>query len=43
MSFTSEVIQDDTPLKAVQLLRVNLIMDSLGALALVTGKPHDSQ
>lgn len=31
-----------TPLKAVQLLWVNLIMDSFAALALATEKPTDS-
>jgi Ca2+-transporting ATPase len=41
ISFLSAVILEDTPFKAVQLLWVNLIMDSLGALALATGKPHD--
>lgn len=30
------------PFKAVQLLWVNLIMDSLGALSLATGKPSDN-
>jgi Ca2+-transporting ATPase len=41
ISFLSAVFLEDTPFKAVQLLWVNLIMDSLGALALATGKPHD--
>jgi Ca2+-transporting ATPase len=41
ISFLSAVLLEHTPFKAVQLLRVNLIMDSLGALALATGKPHD--
>jgi Ca2+-transporting ATPase len=41
ISFLSAVILEDTPFKAVQLLWLNLIMDSLGALALATGKPHD--
>jgi magnesium-transporting ATPase (P-type) len=30
---------EDTPLTAIQLLWVNLIMDSLGALALATELP----
>jgi len=42
VSFISSVILRDTPFKAVQLLWVNLIMDSLGALALSTGKPNIS-
>jgi Ca2+-transporting ATPase len=42
VSFLSAVILHDTPFQAVQLLWVNLIMDSLGALALATGKPDDS-
>jgi Ca2+-transporting ATPase len=41
ISFLSAVFLEHTPFKAVQLLWVNLIMDSLGALALATGKPHD--
>jgi calcium-translocating P-type ATPase len=40
ISFVSAVVLRDTPFKAVQLLWVNMIMDSLGALALATGKPH---
>lgn len=40
ISILSAVILNDTPFKAVQLLWVNLIMDSLGALALATGRPH---
>lgn len=42
ISFVSAVLLEETPFKAVQLLWVNLIMDSLGALALATGKPHES-
>jgi magnesium-transporting ATPase (P-type) len=42
ISFMSAVILNDTPFRAVQLLWVNLIMDSLGALALSTGRPHPS-
>jgi Ca2+-transporting ATPase len=41
ISFTAAVVLHDTPFKAVQLLWVNLIMDSLGALALATGRPHE--
>jgi len=40
ISFVSAVFLHDTPFNAVQLLWVNLIMDSLGALALATGRPH---
>ena len=40
ISVLSSLISNDTPFKAVQLLWVNLIMDSLGALALATGRPH---
>ncbi|OHT10921.1 calcium-translocating P-type ATPase, PMCA-type family protein [Tritrichomonas foetus] len=42
ISLVSAVFLKDTPFQAVQLLWVNLIMDSLGALSLATGKPHDS-
>jgi Ca2+-transporting ATPase len=42
ISFLAALILEDTPFQAVQLLWVNLIMDSLGALALATGRPHDS-
>jgi magnesium-transporting ATPase (P-type) len=35
------VLLEETPFKAAQLLWVNLIMNSLAALALATGKPHD--
>jgi Ca2+-transporting ATPase len=41
ISFIGAVVLKDTPFQAVQLLWVNLIMDSLGALALATGKPHE--
>jgi Ca2+-transporting ATPase len=40
ISFLSAVVLHDTPFRAVQLLWVNLIMDSLGALALATSRPH---
>jgi len=42
ISFISSVVLHDTPFKAVQLLWINLIMDSLGALALATSVPHPS-
>jgi calcium-translocating P-type ATPase len=42
ISFLAALILEDTPFQAVQLLWVNLIMDSLGALALATGRPHES-
>jgi magnesium-transporting ATPase (P-type) len=42
MCFFGTVIIKDSPLNAVQLLWVNLIMDTLGALALATEEPaHD--
>ena len=37
--FIGSAIGEDTPLTAIQLLWVNLIMDSLGALALATELP----
>ena len=37
--FVGSAIGEDTPLTAIQLLWVNLIMDSLGALALATELP----
>lgn len=39
ISIISAVFLNDTPFKAVQLLWINLIMDSLGALALATSNP----
>ncbi|OHT10071.1 calcium-translocating P-type ATPase, PMCA-type family protein [Tritrichomonas foetus] len=42
ISFISAVFLSETPFKAVQLLWVNLIMDSLGALSLSTGNPHEN-
>lgn len=40
--FTSSALLSDSPLNAVQLLWTNLIMDTLGALALATEQPKDS-
>jgi len=37
--FFGSVILKDSPLNAVQMLWVNLIMDTLGALALATEPP----
>eukprot|EP01126_Amoeba_proteus_P007992 TRINITY_DN1292_c0_g2_i3.p1 TRINITY_DN1292_c0_g2~~TRINITY_DN1292_c0_g2_i3.p1 ORF type:complete len:1024 (+),score=224.20 TRINITY_DN1292_c0_g2_i3:30-3074(+) len=42
IAFIGAVTNGDTPLKAVQLLWVNLIMDTLAALALATDHPEDS-
>jgi Ca2+-transporting ATPase len=42
IAFTGAVTQRGTPLKAVQLLWVNLIMDTFAALALGTEKPTES-
>ncbi|KAH6828721.1 autoinhibited Ca2+-ATPase 11 [Perilla frutescens var. hirtella] len=41
INFISACASGSTPLTAVQLLWVNLIMDTLGALALATEPPHD--
>lgn len=41
INFISACINGDEPLTTVQLLWVNLIMDTLGALALATEPPHD--
>eukprot|EP00253_Pinus_taeda_P001311 PITA_01311 len=41
INFVSAVSSGDVPLTAVQLLWVNLIMDTLGALALATESPTD--
>lgn len=38
---TAESISGSAPLTAVQMLWVNMIMDTLGALALATEPPHD--
>ncbi|KAL3537603.1 hypothetical protein ACH5RR_000969 [Cinchona calisaya] len=40
-NFISACITGSAPLTAVQLLWVNMIMDTLGALALATEPPHD--
>eukprot|EP00002_Diphylleia_rotans_P019864 TRINITY_DN383_c0_g1_i2.p1 TRINITY_DN383_c0_g1~~TRINITY_DN383_c0_g1_i2.p1 ORF type:complete len:984 (+),score=239.28 TRINITY_DN383_c0_g1_i2:185-3136(+) len=40
--FLGSVIDGESPLSPVQLLWVNLIMDTLGALALATDPPEDS-
>ncbi|CAA3018213.1 calcium-transporting ATPase 11, plasma membrane-type isoform X1 [Olea europaea subsp. europaea] len=40
-NFVSACVSGSAPLTAVQLLWVNMIMDSLGALALATEPPHD--
>lgn len=41
IAFISVCIISDSPLKAVQMLWVNLIMDTLGSLALSTEKPSE--
>ena len=41
-SFIASVVMKDTPLKAVQLLWVNMIMDSLASLALATEVPTEA-
>ncbi|WVZ99072.1 hypothetical protein U9M48_044422 [Paspalum notatum var. saurae] len=41
VNFASACITGDAPLTAVQLLWVNMIMDTLGALALATEPPND--
>ncbi|XVF75759.1 hypothetical protein PTKIN_Ptkin13bG0213000 [Pterospermum kingtungense] len=42
INFVSACISGSTPLTAVQLLWVNMIMDTLGALALATEPPNDA-
>lgn len=42
INFVSACVTGDAPLTAVQLLWVNLIMDTLGALALATEAPYDA-
>ncbi|KAK1268674.1 Calcium-transporting ATPase 1, plasma membrane-type [Acorus gramineus] len=41
VNFSSACLTGDAPLTAVQLLWVNMIMDTLGALALATEPPQD--
>lgn len=41
-AFVSALILRQSPLSAVQMLWVNLIMDTLASLALATEKPHES-
>lgn len=41
INFVSACISGSAPLTAVQMLWVNLIMDTLGALALATEPPHE--
>ncbi|KAM7054952.1 plasma membrane calcium-transporting ATPase 4 isoform 1-T4 [Molossus nigricans] len=42
VAFTGACITEDSPLKAVQMLWVNLIMDTFASLALATEPPTDS-
>jgi len=42
VAFLGAVVVGNTPLKAVQLLWVNMIMDSLASLALATEPPQDA-
>ncbi|KAK7258196.1 hypothetical protein RIF29_32713 [Crotalaria pallida] len=41
LNFISACVSGSAPLSAVQMLWVNMIMDTLGALALATEPPHD--
>lgn len=41
ITFLGSIIEGESPLTAVQLLWVNLIMDSLGSLALASEEPDD--
>ena len=41
MAFLGSVFLKDSPLTAVQMLWINLIMDTLAALALATDPPND--
>ncbi|KAI4333057.1 hypothetical protein L6164_017911 [Bauhinia variegata] len=41
LNFISACVSGNAPLTAVQMLWVNMIMDTLGALALATEPPHD--
>jgi Ca2+ transporting ATPase len=43
MSFLGAVVVQESPLTAIQMLWMNLIMDSLAALALATEKPTEEQ
>ena len=40
--FVTACIGNETPITAIQMLWLNLIMDSLGSLALATEPPHDN-
>ena len=40
--FICACIGNETPLTTIQMLWINLIMDSLGSLALATEPPHES-
>jgi len=40
--FSGSIIFEETPLNAVQMLWVNLIMDTFASLALATEPPHES-
>jgi magnesium-transporting ATPase (P-type) len=42
IAFLGAAVLDESPLTAIQLLYVNLIMDSLGSLALATEGPTDN-
>jgi len=42
IAFVGSVVLHESPLKTIQLLWVNLIMDSFGALALATFSPSDA-
>ena len=42
MTFLGGIILKDSPLNAIEMLWVNLIMDSFASLALATESPHDS-
>ncbi|NXA58126.1 AT2B2 ATPase, partial [Mohoua ochrocephala] len=42
VAFTGACITQDSPLKAVQMLWVNLIMDTFASLALATEPPSES-
>lgn len=41
MAFLGAVVLKEAPMTAVQMLWINLIMDTLAALALATDPPHD--